>query len=87
MKTYWWSSVNYSNIKIYYVNSENEYLNKNNNEQLHQKLLRDGYFMSNQLWNMFESCFFDLSDAAAASIDPCYQLFTLKFVDLLDDAG
>ncbi|CAF1255757.1 unnamed protein product [Adineta steineri] len=42
-------------------------LNINNNEQLHQKLLR--------------------ADAAAASIDPCYQLFTLKFVDLLDDSG
>ncbi|CAF0906434.1 unnamed protein product [Adineta steineri] len=62
-------------------------INMDNNGQLRQKLLRAGYFMSNQQWDMFESSFFDLSDAAAASIDPCYRLFTLKFIDLLDDAG
>ncbi|CAF0867533.1 unnamed protein product [Adineta steineri] len=62
-------------------------INMDNNEQLLQKLLRAGYFMSNQQWDMFEPSFFDLSDAEAGSVDPCHRLLMLKFVHLLDDAG
>ncbi|CAF1059333.1 unnamed protein product [Adineta steineri] len=61
--------------------------NMDNNGQLRQKLLRAGYFMSNQQWDMFEPSFFDLSDAEAGSVDPCHRLLMLKFVHLLDDAG
>ncbi|CAF1522126.1 unnamed protein product [Adineta steineri] len=57
-------------IKIYYVNSENEYLNKNNNGQLHQKLLRDDAEPAN-----IDSChrslilkFVDLLDGAEYSV-------------------
>ncbi|CAF4016276.1 unnamed protein product [Adineta steineri] len=52
-------------------------LNMDNNGQFRQKLLRAGYFMSNQQWDMFE----------AGSVDPCHRLLMLKFVHLLDDAG
>ncbi|CAF4102257.1 unnamed protein product, partial [Adineta steineri] len=62
-------------------------INMDNNGQLRQKLLRAGYFMSNQQWDMFEPSFFDLSDAEAGSVDPCHRLLMLKFVHLLDDAG
>ncbi|CAF4069396.1 unnamed protein product [Adineta steineri] len=62
-------------------------INMDNDGQLRQKLLRAGYFMSNQQWDMFEPSFFDLSDAEAGSVDPCHRLLMLKFVHLLDDAG
>ncbi|CAF1285376.1 unnamed protein product [Adineta ricciae] len=57
------------------------------NGQLRAKLLRGGYFLSNNQWDMFEASFFDLSDAEAGSIDPCHRLLMLKFVHLIDDAG
>ncbi|UJR06874.1 hypothetical protein I4U23_011163 [Adineta vaga] len=62
-------------------------LNMDNHGQLHQKLLRRGYFLSNNQWDMFDASFFGLSDAEAGSIDPCHRLLMLKFVHLLDDAG
>ncbi|CAF1034875.1 unnamed protein product [Adineta steineri] len=62
-------------------------LNKDNDGQLHQKLIRRGYFLSNNQWDMFEPSFFGLSDAEAGSIEPCHRLLMLKFVHLLDDAG
>ncbi|CAF3504412.1 unnamed protein product [Adineta steineri] len=62
-------------------------LNKDNDGQLRQKLIRRGYFLSNNQWDMFEPSFFGLSDAEAGSIDPCHRLLMLKFVHLLDDAG
>ncbi|CAF4015291.1 unnamed protein product, partial [Adineta steineri] len=62
-------------------------LNKDNDGQFRQKLIRQGYFLSNNQWDMFEPSFFGLSDAEAGSIDPCHRLLMLKFVHLLDDAG
>ncbi|CAF0947091.1 unnamed protein product [Adineta steineri] len=62
-------------------------LNKDNDGQFRQKLIRRGYFLSNNQWDMFEPSFFGLSDAEAGSIDPCHRLLMLKFVHLLDDAG
>ncbi|CAF4065132.1 unnamed protein product, partial [Adineta steineri] len=61
--------------------------NKDNDGQFRQKLIRRGYFLSNNQWDMFEPSFFGLSDAEAGSIDPCHRLLMLKFVHLLDDAG
>ncbi|CAF3952735.1 unnamed protein product [Adineta steineri] len=61
--------------------------NKDNDGQFQQKLIRGGYFLSNNQWDMFEPSFFGLSDAEAGSIDPCHRLLMLKFVHLLDDAG
>ncbi|CAF1193846.1 unnamed protein product [Adineta steineri] len=51
-----------------------------------KKLLRASYFMSNQQWDISEASFFNLSDAEARSIDPCYRLLMLKFVHVLDNA-
>ncbi|CAF1440118.1 unnamed protein product [Adineta steineri] len=42
--------------------------------------------MSNQQWDISEASFFNLSDAEAKSIDPCYRLLMLKFVHVLDNA-
>ncbi|CAF4113993.1 unnamed protein product [Adineta steineri] len=61
--------------------------NKDNDGQFRQKLIRGGYLLSNNQWDMFEPSFFGLSDAEAGSIDPCHRLLMLKFVHLLDDAG
>ncbi|CAF1391541.1 unnamed protein product [Adineta steineri] len=61
--------------------------NMDNNQQLRNKLIRRGYFLSNSHWDTFEAGFFGLSDAEAGSIDPCHRLLMLKFVHLLDDAG
>ncbi|CAF0842283.1 unnamed protein product [Adineta steineri] len=61
--------------------------NKDNDGQFRQKLIRRGYFLSNNQWDLFEPSFFGLSDAEAGSIDPCHRLLMLKFVHLLDDAG
>ncbi|CAF4039097.1 unnamed protein product, partial [Adineta steineri] len=61
--------------------------NKDNDGQFRQKLIRRGYFLSNNQWDMFEPSFFGLSDAEAGSIDPCHRLLMLKVIHLLDDAG
>ncbi|CAF3874499.1 unnamed protein product [Adineta steineri] len=61
--------------------------NKDNDGQFRQKLIRRGYFLSNNQWDMFEPSFFGLSDAEAGSIDPCHRLLILKVIHLLDDAG
>lgn len=61
--------------------------NQDNDGQFRQKLLRRGYFLSNNQWDMFEPSFFGLSDAEAGTIDPCHRLLMLKCVHLLDDAG
>ncbi|CAF4018420.1 unnamed protein product, partial [Adineta steineri] len=61
--------------------------NMDNNQTLQKKLIRRGYFLSNNQWDTFEAGFFGLSDAEAGSIDPCHRLLMLKFVHLLDDAG
>ncbi|UJR06589.1 hypothetical protein I4U23_010873 [Adineta vaga] len=62
-------------------------LNMDNNGQFQEKILRGGYFLSNNQWDMFEGSFFNLSDAEAGSIDPCHRLLLLKFIHLLNDAG
>ncbi|UJR12906.1 hypothetical protein I4U23_017080 [Adineta vaga] len=61
--------------------------NMDNNQQFREKLVRRGYFLSNNQWDTFEASFFGLSDAEAGSMDPCHRLLMLKFVHLLDDAG
>ncbi|CAF1412212.1 unnamed protein product [Adineta steineri] len=61
--------------------------NKDNDGQFRQKIIRRGYFLSNNQWDMFEPSFFGLSDAEAGSIDPCHRLLILKVIHLLDDAG
>ncbi|CAF0930134.1 unnamed protein product [Adineta steineri] len=61
--------------------------NMDNHGQFYQKLLRAGYFLSNNQWDTFDASFFGLSDAEAGSIDPCHRLLMLKLVHLLDDAG
>ncbi|UJR38870.1 hypothetical protein I4U23_031538 [Adineta vaga] len=61
--------------------------NKDNDGQFRQKLIRRGYFLSNNQWDMFDPSFFGLSDAESGSIDPCHRLLMLKFIHLLDDAG
>ncbi|UJR38888.1 hypothetical protein I4U23_031556 [Adineta vaga] len=62
-------------------------LNEDNNNELEQKLLRRGYFLSNQQWDTFDASFFDLSDGEASSIDPCHRLLMMKFIHLIEDAG
>ncbi|CAF1195338.1 unnamed protein product [Adineta steineri] len=61
--------------------------NKDNDGHFRQKLIRRGYFLSNNQWDMFEPSFFGLSDAEAGSIDPCHRLLMLKAIHLLDDVG
>ncbi|CAF4156406.1 unnamed protein product, partial [Adineta steineri] len=61
--------------------------NMDNNQQFRHKIIRKGYFLSNNQWDTFEASFFGLSDAEAGSIDPCHRLLMLKLVHLLDDAG
>ncbi|CAF4118792.1 unnamed protein product, partial [Adineta steineri] len=52
--------------------------NMDNNHTLQKKLIRRGYFLSNNQWDTFEAGFFGLSDAEAGSIDPCHRLLMLK---------